>query len=457
MNKKFFSIVLYIVASLFGFVYLISEFIPNFYLSELGRLFLLCGNCFFLYFGGFLLSKFKSNNKYMKINLWIFFVLYIVLLITLTLFDYMWGRNGLNFINWFSDEFVYFIKHSINLIPFKTIIEFIKEFNSMYSSRTILLNLFGNFIALMPMAFFLPLLLNKQNRFKNFFITIILIVFGIELVQLLTASGRFDIDDFILNVSGATLMYFILKIKDVNKLIKNIFLLEKNKISKKSIISIIISILLVILGAIVIVKFRTKLYNDNYDEFNRLHNPQITIIDESEDICNEELDLFYEDDLYNYYFTCKKSDKVYADVEEDKKYLVKDFLKNETYNYDIKRMLQRLDYYNVDYIKENKYKYITFDVKVPTYSDGGYSSPNTYVNVANKSILDAKFDYYNADFDNDNNYIIDLHLIPIKSETTTINISFKDNDDNLLESYKYSVTIDNKLNVTFKEVGEKNK
>lgn len=451
MRKKYFVAILYIVACLFGVVYLISDFMPDFNLSEFGRLFLLCGSCFFLYFGGLLLSKLKENNKPMKINLWIFFFLYIVLLVTLTLFDAMWGRNGFTFINLFSEKYIYFVKHSVNLIPFKTIIEFIKEFNSIYDNRTILLNLFGNFIALMPMAFFLPLLSKKQNKFKNFFITITLIVFGIELVQLLTASGKFDIDDFILNVFGATLMYFILKIKDINKLIKNMFLLEKNKISKKSIISIIICVLIVILGTIGIVKFRTKLYNDNYDEYNRLHNPLITIIDESGDTCDEALDLFYENDLYKYYFTCMKSDNVYADIKDDKRYLVKEFLINETYNYDINRMLQRLEYYNVDYIKENKYKYITFDVKLPISSDGGYSSPNAYVSVANENILNAKLDYHNADFDN-NNYIIDLHLIPIKSGTTTISISFKDNDNNLLESYKYSVTIDSKLDVSFEEI-----
>ena len=448
MKKKYFSIVFYAIACLFGLTYLISEFMPNFNLSEFGRLFLLCGSCFFLYFGGLLLSKFKENNKPMKINLWIFFLLYLILLITLTLFDAMWGRNGFTFVNWFSDEFIYFAEHSINLIPFKTIIEFVKEFNSMYSNRTILFNLFGNFIALMPMAFFLPLLLKKQNKFKIFFITIILIVFGIELVQLLTASGRFDIDDFILNVLGATLMYFILKINDVNKLIKNIFLLEKNKIFKKSIISIIIPVLLVILGTIGIVKFRTKLYNDNYDEFNRLHNPQITIIDESGDTCDEGLDLFYDDDLYSYYFTCMKSDKVYADVKEDKKYLVKDFLMNETYNYDINRMLQRLDFYKVNYIKENKYKYISLNVKVPTY-DGGYSSPQTFVNISNKDILDINYDYEDVESAIFN---YKFHLIPKTSGTTTIDVSFKDNVDNLIETYKYSIKIDNELNVNFEQI-----
>ncbi len=449
MKKKIFSIILYIVACLFGLVYLISEFLPDFHLSEFGRVFLLCGSCLFLYFGGFLLSKYKNNNKTMRINLWVFFMLYILLLVTLTLFDAMWGRNGLTFINWFSEEFTYFVKHSINLIPFKTIIEFVKEFNSMYSSRTILLNLFGNFIALMPMAFFLPLLFKKQNKFKNYFITIILIDLGIELTQLLTASGRFDIDDFILNISGATLMYFILKIKDVNKLIKNIFLLEKNKVSKKSITRIIVSILIVLLFSIGMVKFRNKLYNDNYDEYNKTHNPQITIIDESGNTCDQALDLFYEDDFYKYYFPCMKSDKVYAFVNDEEKYLVKEFLKNETYNYDINRMLQRLDFYKVDYIKENKYEYIPLDVKVPTDSNGSYYSPNIYVNVDNKNILNTDYDYEN-EYDSTFNYKI--HLIPKKMGTTNIDITFKDNNANVLESYKYSISIDKELNVKFEEI-----
>lgn len=97
--KRFLAIVFYFIAFLFGFVYLIGEVIPDVHLMEVARLFLLCGSCLFLYFGGLLLSKYNDNNKYMKINLWIFFGLYLLLLITLTLFDSMWGRNGLTFIN----------------------------------------------------------------------------------------------------------------------------------------------------------------------------------------------------------------------------------------------------------------------------------------------------------------------------------------------------------------------
>ena len=119
--KKVFSILFYIASVLFVGIYFMAEITPHFTLSEFGRLFLLCGSCLSLYFGGLLLSKYLKNNKPMKINLWIFFILYLVLLITLTLFDPMWGRNGFHLVNWTSQEFSYYINDSVNLVPFKTI------------------------------------------------------------------------------------------------------------------------------------------------------------------------------------------------------------------------------------------------------------------------------------------------------------------------------------------------
>ena len=165
MKKKIFSFIFYAIAGLFLMLYLIADRSATLHLSEFGRLFFLCGSCLFLYLGGLLLSKYKNNTKPMKINLWIFFGLYLVLLITLTLFDSMWGRNVGNLINTNVDYKQYF-ENTVNLIPFKTIIGYITEFDSMYSTSSILFNLLGNLVALMPMAFFLPLLFKKQNDFK---------------------------------------------------------------------------------------------------------------------------------------------------------------------------------------------------------------------------------------------------------------------------------------------------
>ena len=234
MNKKVnlvSSIIMYVIAGLVLLFYFGIGFIAQ--MTEVSRSVLLGASSLFLYIGGGLLSKYLDNNKPMKINLYIFFGLYLILLITLTLFDSLWLRNGFNFSGFDN------IQDRINLVPFKTIMTFVKEFDSMYSTSQIMLNLFGNVCAFMPMALFLPLLFKRQNKVFQFVITLTLMILGIEFLQLITGSGRFDIDDLILNLFGAVLVYLLFKIKSVNALIHNIFLLEKNKISKKYYIKII--------------------------------------------------------------------------------------------------------------------------------------------------------------------------------------------------------------------------
>lgn len=445
MKKQRFYIIFYAIALLFISVYVISEIMPSFDMSEFGRLFLLCGSCLFMYFGGFLLSKYKKDNKSMRVNLWIFFILYIILLLTLTLFDPMWGRNGISLPKLSIEGII----NSSNLIPFKTISMYISQFDSMYSTRQVILNLFGNFCALMPMAFFLPLLFKKENKFINYFITIVLIVLGIELAQLLTSSGRFDIDDLILNVSGSIVMYFILKIKTINKLIKNIFLLEKNKIMKKDLIKILIILLILIVGIFGIIKFRDKLYRKNYENYDKLHNPIIKIVDES-NTCDEEIEPFYENDFYKYYFTC--SNNVYAVLNNEEKYLVKDILEGKTkYDIDLYRILDRLNFYEISYLSENKNKYISLSTNALTDSYGNYYVPNVYVKEVDDKILSVKFDYFNAEFVDDK-YVIDLHLIPKTSGETRIKIVFKDNDGKVLELYNYLVLVDERLSVEYEEM-----
>ena len=454
MIKKVFSILFYIASVLFVGIYFMAEITPHFSLSEFGRLFLLCGSCLFLYFGGLLLSKYLKNNKPMKINLWIFFILYLILLITLTLFDPMWGRSGFHLVRWNSEEFSYYINNSVNLIPFKTIINYISAFNSLYSTRNVLLNLFGNLVALMPMAFFLPLLFKKQSKFKNFVITNVLIVLCIEITQLLTASGSCDIDDIILNTMGAVIMYFILHINFIKKIIDNIFLLEKNEISKKDIIKIGVIIFIGIILVFGLVKYRNKLYNQNFEEHMNMYNPTIEIVDNSK-ICAEALDEFYEDKLFKYYFTCIKSDDVYAKINNNEMYLVKDLLNDNPTDYDIRlnKILDRLDFYKVEYVKENKYKFISFKIDVPIHNEEAIAYPSQVASVDDEEIIEARFDYSSSDMNLDNEYTINLHLIPKQPGKTNLTIKFNDGEtEEVINTYNYSVKVDENLNVSFKEI-----
>ena len=52
-----------------------------------------------------------------------------------------------------------------------------------------------------------------------YFITASLLIIGVEILQVLTMSGSGDIDDYILNIVGSMVMYFIVKLyRKVKKL-----------------------------------------------------------------------------------------------------------------------------------------------------------------------------------------------------------------------------------------------
>ena len=87
MKKKYIvlSVVIYVIAILILSFYSIMTFTIQ--LAEISRLILLCSSCLFLYFGVFF--KYLNNNKPMKINLWIYSILYIILLLTLYLIQCM--------------------------------------------------------------------------------------------------------------------------------------------------------------------------------------------------------------------------------------------------------------------------------------------------------------------------------------------------------------------------------
>lgn len=429
------SIIMYVVAILILLFYAIASF--KIEMVEFFRLILLCTSCLFLYFGGLLLSKYLGNNKPMKINLYIFFMLYLMLLITLTLFDSSWGRNGFAI-----KDFKVYIKQSVNLVPFKTIINYIKEFNSMYSTRQIMFNLLGNICAFMPMALFLPLLFKKQSKFKNFIITMVISILGIESLQLITTSGRFDIDDLILNLFGAVIMYLLLNIKSVNDLINNVFLLEHNKISKKSYIKIISFILIIIIICVSIIVYRNKLYNQNLDDYNSINNPNITF--EHDNNCGDN-NSFYEDEIYKYYFKCYDNSYFYVVVNDKDKFSVKDFLNNSKYNYDIERLLYNMNDNNINYEIEHKYTYFNIKIENPNNDSSSFTdyvdSDIAKLVIIDKSNKDKVLDY-------------EVNIIPIKNGTKTMNINIELTDENgktKTITKKINVNVDENLNVSYIE------
>ena len=220
LSKPFAAISYIFVAALLA-VYFGTEFVPSFFLSTAGRLVLLCMSCGFLWLGGFLLTKRSGNNRPMKINLRIFLGLYLLLFATLTLFDPLWGRNG-GFVIWNRELFEMYVQNSLNLVPFKTVLQYF--YRGTISQFVV--NIIGNLVCLMPLGILLPLNFEKQRKTGIFLMTCVLIVSAVEILQFATLSGSCDIDDLILNVGGAFLIYLFTKNKEAFGFLKQIFLLE---------------------------------------------------------------------------------------------------------------------------------------------------------------------------------------------------------------------------------------
>ena len=90
----------------------------------------------------------------------------------------------------------------VNLTPFKTI-----NIYDRFDKQIV-----GNFVMLLPLGIYLPLLYKKFRRASGFFAVILISFFvsvGIELLQLATSYRSTDVDDVILNTLGACVGFFI--------------------------------------------------------------------------------------------------------------------------------------------------------------------------------------------------------------------------------------------------------
>ncbi len=69
------------------------------------------------------------------------------------------------------------------------------------------LNIVGNLLLFVPMGFFLPFLFKGIKSGKQLFFLVALMSLSVEVLQLFTTTGEFDIDDVLLNTGGAMIGY----------------------------------------------------------------------------------------------------------------------------------------------------------------------------------------------------------------------------------------------------------
>jgi glycopeptide antibiotics resistance protein len=95
-----------------------------------------------------------------------------------------------------------------NFTPFKTIKMYIEYSYKLNSAE----NLLGNIVVFMPFGLLFPLLTESGQNFFVMLLNAFLFVLGIEIFQLFSAFGAFDVDDILLNCLGAALGFGIYRL-----------------------------------------------------------------------------------------------------------------------------------------------------------------------------------------------------------------------------------------------------
>lgn len=87
-------------------------------------------------------------------------------------------------------------ERNINLVPFATISNYMRQFSQSYAY----MNIIGNSIVFIPFGFLFPIVYPEKRNFFAVMGVCLLFVVGIELFQYLTCLGFCDIDDLLLNM-----------------------------------------------------------------------------------------------------------------------------------------------------------------------------------------------------------------------------------------------------------------
>jgi len=139
----------------------------------------------------------KSQSK-----LKVIFFLYLLLVVRLIIFKYpMETLRGIAS-SWEKGVVLEGLD-SANFTLFKTIRMYIDYSYRLNSFE----NLVGNVVVFIPFGFLLPYVFKLGEKFFVMLFNAFIFVLGIEVFQLFSAFGAFDVDDILLNCLGAVLGY----------------------------------------------------------------------------------------------------------------------------------------------------------------------------------------------------------------------------------------------------------
>lgn len=142
----------------------------------------------------------KETKKIIQRLGWVAFAAYVILLIYLLFFAEEYGR-------YFTVEREY----RYNFVPFAEIRRF-WMYREQLGTFAFLSNIAGNIIGFLPFGFMLPIVAEKMRSGFLIIMSGFALSMTVELIQLATKVGCFDVDDLILNTLGAAIGYLLFAI-----------------------------------------------------------------------------------------------------------------------------------------------------------------------------------------------------------------------------------------------------
>lgn len=140
----------------------------------------------------------KNTTKNQKLG-WVLFLTYLGLLVYFMFFAESFGRDTTQ------------RNYAYNLELFKEIKRFY-QYRHKLGMGAFFLNVFGNVIGFIPCGFFLPIVSRRSRKWYNTVLLCFALSLCIEVVQLISKVGSFDVDDLCLNTLGGVLGYMIYRI-----------------------------------------------------------------------------------------------------------------------------------------------------------------------------------------------------------------------------------------------------
>lgn len=134
----------------------------------------------------------------------VFFMIYIAVLIKLIVFKYPYEQLYSMAAGWQSGIIPEGLGKA-NFLPFKTIRMYIEYSDRLNSFE----NLAGNILTFIPFGMLFPLLNAQRSGFLHVAANALVLTLGIEIFQLISGFGAFDVDDIILNCFGVVLGYIV--------------------------------------------------------------------------------------------------------------------------------------------------------------------------------------------------------------------------------------------------------